>query len=151
MAVGAPMTGLARAVGQVPGAEHRQTVSVSDLGFTIVDDTYNSNPAGARSALATLERVGTGRRRVLVTPGMVELGTRQYEENLALAALAVRQVTDVVIVGRTNRAAWLEGTAGGKASVIVVGSREDAVDWVQASLGDGDVVLYENDLPDHYP
>ena len=151
MAVGAPMTGLARAVGHVPGAEHRQTVSVSDLGFTIVDDTYNSNPAGARSALATLERVGTGRRRVLVTPGMVELGTRQYEENLALAALAVRQVTDVVIVGRTNRAAWLEGTAGGKASVIVVGSREDAVDWVQASLGDGDVVLYENDLPDHYP
>jgi UDP-N-acetylmuramoyl-tripeptide--D-alanyl-D-alanine ligase len=151
LALGAPMVGLERAIGDLPRAEHRQTVSVSDLGFTIVDDTYNSNPAGARSALATLERVGGGARRVLVTPGMVELGARQHEENVALAALAVRQVTDLVIVGRTNRAALREGTAGGEASVIVVDSREDAVNWVRANLGDGDVVLYENDLPDHYP
>lgn len=150
IAVGAPVAGLARAIRDLPRIEHRQTVSVSDLGFTIVDDTYNSNPAGARSALATLERARTG-RRVLVTPGMVELGTRQDEENAALAALAVRWVTDVVIVGRTNRAALLEGTAGGGASVIVVDSREDAVNWVRTNLGEGDVVLYENDLPDHYP
>lgn len=151
LAVGAPMVGLARAIDDLAGAEHRQTVSVSDLGFTIVDDTYNSNPAGARSALATLERVSAGGRRVLVTPGMVELGDRQYEENAALAELAVGRVTDLVIVGRSNRAALLRGSAGGEASVIVVDSREDAVDWVRANLGDRDVVLYENDLPDHYP
>ena len=82
---------------------------------------------------------------------MVELGTRQHDENVALADLAVRQVTDFIIVGRTNRAALLEGTAGGQPSVIVVDSREAAVNWVRANLGDGDVVLYENDLPDHYP
>jgi UDP-N-acetylmuramoyl-tripeptide--D-alanyl-D-alanine ligase len=151
LAIGVPMAGIERAVGDLPGAEHRQTVSVSDLGFTIVDDTYNSNPTGARSALETLERLDTGGRLVLVTPGMVELGQRQYEENVALATLAVGRVTDLVIVGRTNRAALREGTAGGGASVIVVDSREDAVDWVRAHLGDGDVVLYENDLPDHYP
>jgi len=151
LAVGVPMSHVERAVGDLPGAEHRQTVSISDLGFTIVDDTYNSNPAGARSALATLERLGTGKRLVLVTPGMVELGQRQYEENVALATLAVGRVTDLVIVGRTNREALREGTVGGGASVIVVDSREDAVGWVRENLGEGDVVLYENDLPDHYP
>ena len=151
LAVGAPAAGLARAIGDLPGAEHRQTISVSDLGFTIVDDTYNSNPAGARSALQTLDRLGTGRRRVLVTPGMVELGGSQHAENAAWVAEASERVTDIVVVGRTNRAALLEGTAGGKASVIVVDSREEAVDWVRANLSDGDVVLYENDLPDHYP
>ena len=151
LALGVPIAGIERAVADLPGADHRQTVSVSDLGFTIIDDTYNSNPAGARSALGALERVSTGGRRVLVTPGMVELGDRQHEENSALAALAVGRVTDLIIVGRTNRAALREGTAGGGASVIVVDSREEAVNWVRANLGDGDVVLYENDLPDHYP
>ncbi len=86
-----------------------------------------------------------------MTPGMVELGARQYEENMSLAALAVGRVTDFIIVGRTNREAMREGAARGAASVIVVDSREDAVDWVRKNLGDGDVVLYENDLPDHYP
>ena len=65
-AVGVPAAGMARAIGDLPGAEHRQTVSVSDLGFAIVDDTYNSNPAGARSALAALVRLGSGGRRALV-------------------------------------------------------------------------------------
>ncbi len=151
MALGVPAAGLSGAINELPEAEHRQTVSVSDLGFTIVDDTYNSNPAGARSALDTLERVGAGSRRVLVTPGMVELGPRQHEENVTFAARAAGRVTDFVIVGRTNRAALLEGTAGGRASVMVVDSREDAVRWVRENLVDGDVVLYENDLPDHYP
>jgi UDP-N-acetylmuramoyl-tripeptide--D-alanyl-D-alanine ligase len=151
LALAVPMDGVGRAVDDLPGAQHRQTISVSDLGFAIIDDTYNSNPAGARSALATLERVAAGHRRVLVTPGMVELGRSQYEENVALGALAAHTITDVVIVGRTNRAALLEGTAGGGASVIVVDSREQAVEWIRANLGDGDVVLYENDLPDHYP
>ena len=151
LALGLPMAGAERAIGDLPGAEHRQTVSVSDLGFTIIDDTYNSNPAGARSALAALERVAADGRRVLVTPGMVELGPRQYEENVALAAHAAGRATDLVIVGRTNRMALQEGADGGGVSVIVVDSREEAVDWVRAHLADGDVVLYENDLPDHYP
>jgi UDP-N-acetylmuramoyl-tripeptide--D-alanyl-D-alanine ligase len=151
VALGMPMTGVARAIEDLPVAEHRQTVSVSNLGFTIVDDTYNSNPVGARAALDTLQRLGTSGRRVLVTPGMVELGADQFEENVALTAEAMNQVTDLVIVGRTNRVALRQGAVGGERSVIVVDSREDAVNWVRANLGDGDVVLYENDLPDHYP
>ena len=61
-------------------------------------------------------------------------------------------VTDLVIVGRTNRAALRAGAVdGGVSSVIVVKDRSAAVTWVREHLGSGDTVLYENDLPDHYP
>ncbi len=134
----------------LPRPDHRQTVTSSDKGFSIIDDTYNSNPAGARKGLEALTRLGVSGRKVLVTPGMVELGPRQSDENRAFAREAAAVVDDIVVVGRTNRASLLEGSAGGGASVTVVASREEAVDWVRANLGSGDAVLYENDLPDHY-
>jgi len=88
---------------------------------------------------------------VLVTPGMVELGFDQQNANRRMAAEAAGVATDVIIVGRTNRKPLLAGTSEGSASVMVVDSRPAAVDWVRKNLSRGDVVLYENDLPDHYP
>jgi UDP-N-acetylmuramoyl-tripeptide--D-alanyl-D-alanine ligase len=82
---------------------------------------------------------------------MVELGPLQDEENRRLAEVASDQVDHLVVVGRTNRRALLAGSGKGRASVTVVGSRAEAVEWVKANMGPGDAVLYENDLPDHYP
>jgi UDP-N-acetylmuramoyl-tripeptide--D-alanyl-D-alanine ligase len=59
--------------------------------------------------------------------------------------------THVVVVGHTNRQALLEGARTGTAEVLAVDTREQAVEWVKANLGPGDAVLYENDLPDHFP
>ncbi|HEY1633377.1 MAG TPA: Mur ligase family protein [Acidimicrobiales bacterium] len=185
----------------LPVAPNRLNVAVGSTGITVVDDTYNSNPAGCRVALEVMSRHGQdGHRRAVVTPGMVELGDRQYPENVAFATAARAVATDVVIVGFTNRRALLEGAgeqnvrisgwragaggytvapdedddeedgdgdardtkAGGNPpegeappgehalQVVVVGSRGEAVSWVKAHLGEGDVVLYENDLPDHF-
>jgi UDP-N-acetylmuramoyl-tripeptide--D-alanyl-D-alanine ligase len=114
----------------------------------VIDDTFNSNPSGARVALALLaDRPGSG-RRVVVTPGMVELGPRQFEENEALAQEIARSATDLVIVGGTNRLALRSGSS--PLRPVFVRTREEAVAWVRATLGPGDAVLYENDLPDHY-
>jgi UDP-N-acetylmuramoyl-tripeptide--D-alanyl-D-alanine ligase len=151
LALGLSITDLTARVDGLPRAEHRQTVSTSERGFTVIDDTFNSNPAGARSGLRLLTRVAGPRRTVVVTPGMVELGSGQFAENRAFAAEAVAVVDHLIIVGATNRRALLEGSGKGRASVTVVSSREEAVDWVRENLGPGDTVLYENDLPDHYP
>ncbi len=59
--------------------------------------------------------------------------------------------TDLIVVGRTNRRALLEGAGRGGVATVVVEHREDAVAWVRSHLHEGDAVLYENDLPDHYP
>lgn len=137
----------------LPRTPHRRTIGRSDRGFAIVDDTFNSNPTGARAALASLLDATDGGKAVLVTPGMVEMGGRQYEENRRLIADAVDNGIDaLVVVGRTNRRAMLAGAREhGLGTVIVVDTREQAVDWVRGNLGPGDAVLYENDLPDHYP
>jgi UDP-N-acetylmuramoyl-tripeptide--D-alanyl-D-alanine ligase len=151
LALGLDPSEMTARLGGLPRAEHRQTVSTSERGFTVIDDTFNSNPAGARAALSLLERSGDGGRKVVVTPGMVELGPRQHQANAGFAADSSARPDDLVIVGRTNRRALLEGSVNGDASVTVVSSRQEAVEWVRENLGPGDAVLYENDLPDHYP
>lgn len=145
-----PLDGADEALAGVSTPDHRQTVFTSDSGLVIVDDTYNSNPAGAEAALRRLAGEGTG-RRVVVTPGMVELGPEQHAANVEFAR-ACGEVADVLVaVARTNRPALLEGAAMTGMEVIVVAARQDAVEWVRGNLVPGDAVLYENDLPDHHP
>jgi UDP-N-acetylmuramoyl-tripeptide--D-alanyl-D-alanine ligase len=134
----------------LPAPEHRQQVEQSATGITVIDNTFSSNPASGRASLALLARhARPGRRAVLVTPGMVELGPVQREENEHFAAAASALCTDIVVVGHTNRAALRAGVDG--PALHLAATRDQAVAWVRANLGEGDTVLYENDLPDHYP
>ena len=118
--LGVPSDEIGRLVATLPGAPHRLERSVSAGGVVVLDDTYNANPVGARVALATLERVGAeAHRRVVVTPGMVELGPRQADENARFAAQAAAVATDVVVVGRTNRRALVRGAHDGNVAQVV--------------------------------
>ncbi len=151
---------IAKGLQRLTASPNRLTSTiVSSSGVEVLDDTYNSNPAGARRALAALDRRRQGgKRATVVTPGMVELGDRQYLENLRLGRSIAEVATTAIVVGTTNRRALDEGlaerTAEGGAlvtQVVHVRTREQAVAWVRAHLGDLDTVLYENDLPDHFP
>ena len=149
--LGVPDAVVAERLATLPGARNRLSVSTSDKGAAVIDDTYNANPAGAASALAALARHGSpDHLRVVVTPGMVELGPRQHAENARFAEAAAAQASHLVVVGHTNRRALLEGAATGSARVVAVETREQAVAWVREHVGEGDAVLYENDLPDHF-
>jgi UDP-N-acetylmuramoyl-tripeptide--D-alanyl-D-alanine ligase len=132
----------------LPPVANRLASAPAPSGVWVIDDTFNSNPDGARVALAELARRGVTGRRVVVTPGMVELGPRQFQENRAFAEAATGVVTDLVIVGETNRGALAAGSSSLRPHHVR--TREEAVAWVRTALGPGDAVLYENDLPDHY-
>lgn len=152
LALGIDPPDFAGRLAELPTAEHRQQVVVAPSGVTVIDDTFNANPAGAAAALALLTRHRHNlHRAVVVTPGMIELGAEQDAENEHFAAAASHAATDVIVVGRSNRAALLRGAGHGPATVHTVATRDEAVAWVRAHLTHGDVVLYENDLPDHYP
>ena len=141
----------ARLAHPLPVPDHRLSSSTGAKGFTILDDTFNANPAGALRALDALrESEGKG-RRVVVTPGMVELGPLQDEANDAFAAASSEVASHLVVVGRTNRRALLRGARGTGLETVTVHNRDAAVEWVKSNLGPGDTVLYENDLPDTYP
>ncbi len=144
---------------RLPGlaaAPHRREISTGANGATVIDDTYNANPAGAAAALHLLARLGTpGHKQVVVTPGMVELGARQGEENTGFAEQAALVATHLLVVGETNAAAlvrgWRAAPVDRRGPLIRCATRELAVEWVTKHLGPGDVVLFENDLPDHFP
>ena len=138
---------IAARLGALTSPAHRATTGRNDAGVFVIDDTFNANPAGASAAVQTLARTVSGRRAV-VTPGMVELGPLQRSANEALAAQVASSGATLVVVGWTNRRALTAG--GDPSSTVVLPSRDAARDWVRSNLGDGDGVLWENDLPDHY-
>jgi UDP-N-acetylmuramoyl-tripeptide--D-alanyl-D-alanine ligase len=140
---------LAARLVDLPTVPHRLVMATAPSGVVVIDDTFNSNPAGARAALRVLASATKDGRRVVVTPGMVELGPRQAEENRIFGRAALQVATDLIVVGQTNRSA-LVGEVGQRRP-IMVRTRQDAVRWVRENLTGGDAVLYENDLPDHYP
>lgn len=142
---------IAARLGSLTVPDHRLQIAAGSSGVTIVDDTYNSNPAGATLALQALVSRSTGGRRVVVTPGMVELGPQQTAANREFARQASAVASEIIVVGFTNREALVQGADEGSAAVMLMPSRDEAVAWVRSNLGADDIVLYENDLPDHYP
>jgi UDP-N-acetylmuramoyl-tripeptide--D-alanyl-D-alanine ligase len=131
--------------------EHRLQLMDGGGGVTIIDDAYNSNPAGAAAALEVLESM-PGRRKVVVSPGIVELGDIQFEANEVFGHDAARVADVLIVVARLNRAAITAGAAraDGAVDVITVDSLAEATDRLAGLLAPGDVVLFENDLPDQY-
>lgn len=138
-------------VDTLPPIPHRLAVGRGKRGYWVIDDTFNANPAGWESALAELNRLGSEGRRVVVTPGLVEMGAQQSSANQWLARLCVETGAQLLSVGWTNRADLSVGVRSAGAEEHWVRRRQQAVGWVRGNLGEGDAVLYENDLPDHYP
>ena len=143
---------MAHAARRIEPIEHRLQLR-QEGNHTVIDDAFNSNPVGARNAVEILGQM-TGGRRVIVTPGMVEMGERQWTENKTLGTHIARHDIDrAVLVGKKQTAAIREGLAEAgypSEQIIVVSSLFEAREWVSSHLRSDDVVLYENDLPDQY-
>lgn len=142
-----------RAVKQIEQVEHRLSMRCGG-GVTILDDAYNSNPTGARMALEVLAGFATSGCRYVVTPGFVEMGAKQYDNNRAFGGdIAHANPDGVYVVNEVNREAIAEGLKDGgyaEERISHVASFKEAMAELQPRLKAGDVVLYENDLPDSF-
>jgi UDP-N-acetylmuramoyl-tripeptide--D-alanyl-D-alanine ligase len=143
---------IAGAIGRLQPVPHRLETHTGADGVTIIDDAYNSNPVGAFNALEALAAFRTG-RRILVTPGMVELGAEQDARNEEFGATAARVCDFVILVGRNQTAAikrGLDGAGFAADHVVSAKSLNDGLEAMKGIVRAGDVVLFENDLPDLY-
>jgi UDP-N-acetylmuramoyl-tripeptide--D-alanyl-D-alanine ligase len=118
-----------------------------------LNDAFNSNPVGFKSALEVLHEL-PGKRKILVTPGMIELGDRQVTENESAGKEAASICDYVVVVGETNKESLLKGLSTGgmqNDKIQTQPSMKEALSFLAAKYcDDGDIVLIENDLPDLY-
>ena len=141
------------AASKMEPVEHRLELKLRN-GLTVIDDAFNSNPIGAKNALDVLGSFTSG-KKIVITPGMIELGDREDEMNEEFGRQIGRSKVDVaILVGKEQTAAIQRGInsekAAGETDVHVVKSLFDANDLLKEVAAEGDVVLYENDLPDNY-
>ncbi|MBD5180831.1 MAG: UDP-N-acetylmuramoyl-tripeptide--D-alanyl-D-alanine ligase [Bacteroidales bacterium] len=151
--LGVPVQKIQYAVEKIEQVEHRLNVKRTPGGLTIIDDAFNSNPDGSRMAVDVLARMKGG-KRIIITPGMIELGAKQYDLNRELGRHIGLNVDIAIIVGEYNRDALVEG-------ILETGKLADDCIYKAASFNEaqgiltsiaraGDTVLYENDLPDTF-
>jgi UDP-N-acetylmuramoyl-tripeptide--D-alanyl-D-alanine ligase len=124
---------------------------VEDRGITWIRDAYNSNQFGFRAALEVAASLPAA-RRVLVTPGVIELGAVQADVNSRLSREAAGVCDHTLVVSDTNRAAFVAGhaAAGRGDRLVPVANRTEAFRWIGEHVRAGDLVILENDLPDLY-
>ena len=140
------------AIANVEPVPHRLQLTASEGNVTIIDDSFNSNPVGAKAALEVLTEIQGG-KKVLVTPGMVELGEREYEENKRLGEQAADVCDLVILVGPSRTTPILDGLKAAQyptQQIIVALNLEEVKQHLATQVQAGDVVLFENDLPDNY-
>jgi UDP-N-acetylmuramoyl-tripeptide--D-alanyl-D-alanine ligase len=141
----------ARALARQSPVAHRLSMR-EEGGLLILDDAFNSNPVGAQNAVEVLGQFAP-RQRFVVTPGMIELGEMEFEANRAFGASLVGRVDHAILVGPARTAAISAGLreAGMDPARIHVDSTLFEARATVARLAQpGDVVLFENDLPDQY-
>ncbi len=151
--LGVPDSKIASAVAAIEPVEHRLSIKRIPGGITILDDAFNSNPVGSRMALEVLGSMQGG-KRIVITPGMIELGIEQYELNRRFGETIGLNTDVAIIVGKYNRDAITEGIRStGKIkeeSLHTADTFADAQSILSRIAAKGDTVLYENDLPDTF-
>ena len=130
--------------------EHRLEIVRND-SVVVIDDAFSSNPDGFAAALEVLASFPG--RRILITPGMIELGEQAVPAHVRIATLAAEACDIVILVGRTypdEFAGTLRDAGFGETKLFIASSLAEATEILGHLLMAGDVVLFENDLPDNF-
>ena len=142
---------IARGIEKIRPIEHRLQLIPNPGGMSVIDDAFNSNIRGAKQAFQVLKAFPE--KRIIVTPGMVELGEKEYEMNREFGYAMADCCDAAILVGKKRSQSILEGLRDGKFAennIYVVSSLDEATVLLKQIVRPGDTVLFENDLPDNY-
>ncbi len=138
-----------KAIKNLKPTPHRLEL-VSGKSVKIIDDSYNSNFDGFKQALEVISHFEG--RKIVISPGIVELGNKQVQTNFEIGKL-VAQVADIfVIMNKTNQQALLSGAKQGgmrKNQIYFACNRQEQKNLLKNIIKIGDIVLFENDFPDN--
>lgn len=141
---------LTRAVAKLVPVPHRLELK-SGGAYTVIDDAFNSNPVGAAASLDVLSHFD-GYKKIIVTPGFIELGEKQAEESFSFGKKIASVCDAVILVGKEvtkDIKAGIESESYG-GELFVADTLSQALTFIPAIDGEKKAVLFENDLPDNY-
>ena len=131
---------------------HRLELKQNPNGSIIIDDAYNSNIKGATMALEVLKSF-KDKQKILITPGIVELGDKATEINTELGKKAAKSSDFIILVGANQAVPIYNGIKAENyplSKVFVANNLTEALSKMNEILTPNSVVLFENDLPDNY-
>lgn len=140
------------AISTLKPTEHRLELKNYVNGSLLIDDAYNSNPEGCLEAVRVLGSFA-GKKKIIITPGLIELGAREYDCNYALGLEAAKHCDVIILVGQNRSKPMMDAintTDFDKNNVFVVSSFKEAMEIYTPMANRDSVVLLENDLPDNY-
>lgn len=141
---------LQRAVASTRQVEHRLEVKKMN-GLTVIDNAFNSNPVSSKNSLDILSLMPG--KRIIITPGMIELGEKQDDYNRAFGAMMKGKADEVLLIGKTQTQPIAEGlkeSGFDMDHVHIFSSVKEAFGWLTSNATKEDTVLIENDLPDAF-
>lgn len=148
--MGMKMSDIVKNVKRIRQVEHRLEIRKIN-GYTFIDDAFNSNPVGSKMALDVLSMMPG--KRVIVTPGMIDLGEKQYEINREFGFYMKGKADEVLLVGEKQTEPILEGlkeSGFAQEDIKVFRNVREAFDYVYRNCSVKDTILLENDLPDAF-
>lgn len=151
--IGMSMSTIVSMLKTLPQINHRLEVKKLDNNVLLIDDAYNSNINGFKSAINLLNTLKTT-RSILITPGMVNLGEKHDEQHYEIGKYVGNKNIDIVISIVPDRIPTFKKgfieTAHKNQEFIELQNFVEAKKWMNENLKNNDVVLLENDLPDVY-
>jgi len=140
------------AVSSLKPVEHRLEMKPYINGSVVIDDAYNANPEGCLEAVNVLSSF-ENYKKIIITPGLIELGDAEYEANFNLGKAAGEKCDIIYLVGIKRSEPLAEGvktTDFNLENLHVVSSFKEAIENVKGYVDNTCVILLENDLPDNY-
>lgn len=141
---------IVKAISLLQPVNHRLEIIKTDTNI-ILDDAYNASVEGSTVALNVLKHFG--KRKIVVTPGLVELGVKSDEENFNFGRKIAKVADIVVIVNKVNFASIKKGLDEEKfndENIYQAETLEKAKILIKDFIKENDAILFENDLPDNY-
>lgn len=114
----------------------------------VIDDSYNSNPDGFLAALRALESLGTKKQRVVVTRGMLELGTESDALHKKIGHEIGRVADALILVNRDAERPIVAGIGSARTRVSVYERPADLLAALQAFKHTQSVILLQNRMPE---
>ncbi len=142
---------IAQGINRIQSVGHRLELIPNNKNIVIIDDSYNASETGVVAAMETL-KLFSG-RKIVLTPGLVELGKRENIANFNFGKLLAENANIVIVIGKHNAEVLINGMLEGgmaKENIIFAKNLKKGNEELNKIIREGDVVLFENDLPDNY-
>lgn len=149
--LGVEASEIASVIEELEPTPHRLELTKAENGVLILDDSYNASPGGTEAAMKVLSLFEG--QKIVMTPGIVELGSFADEENFKFGVRMAKVADAVIIVNDINKAAISDGLLSqgfSEKNIYFAKTLQDAKEIYSGILKPGDILLIENDLPDNY-